>query len=63
MNLHICCNSMRILIRGNQESQCHITLDEDLRLNSCDDLGDRMPPIEFCPWCGQKVRGIGRLDV
>ena len=44
-----CCPSMRLL--QTPESQCNIELNEDGRLASCDDDGDRLPPLNYCPWC------------
>ena len=53
--LSVCCESMRILAFG-ADSQCHIELNEEWKLTSCDDWGDRLPPLKFCPWCGKEIK-------
>ena len=46
-----CCEAMSLL--KEPERQCNIYLDtDDGTLSSCDDDGTRLPPINFCPWCG-----------
>ena len=47
-----CCKEMETLC--NPSSGCNISLDDDGRLESCDDYGDRLPPINYCPYCGSK---------
>lgn len=50
-----CCDSMRIL--RNSDSQCDIEVNDEDKLVSCDDQGDRLPPINYCPWCGTELKG------
>ncbi len=55
----VCCPSMEILIFGKDgkgPTTCEIELDDEGRLISCDDYGDRLPPFKYCPWCGKIVR-------
>ncbi len=48
-----CCSFMAIL-KEPDGSQCNISLHGG-KLVSCDDFGDRLPPINYCPWCGIKI--------
>jgi hypothetical protein len=48
-----CCKEMETL--RNPESGCNIEINEEGLLASCDDYGERFPPVRFCPWCGTKI--------
>ena len=47
-----CCSFMKVLLET--DSQCNVTLSNG-KLVSCDDYGDRLPPLNFCPWCRKEI--------
>ena len=55
--MNYCCKEMEIL--RNPTSGCNIEIGSNGLLASCDDDGDRLPPIRFCPYCGVKVEKPG----
>ncbi|KKL26127.1 hypothetical protein LCGC14_2398440 [marine sediment metagenome] len=55
-----CCSFMAIL--REPSSQCNIRIssgdiiaEDEGKLVSCDDDGDRLPPLNFCPWCRKEI--------
>ncbi len=49
-----CCPFMATLRDNEPYHGCHITLEEG-KLASCDDDGNRLPPLNFCPWCRKEI--------